>query len=132
MNVNTEPKYEIVLTDKFMAVKSGTPTFDDILFSTINACLNEAVGIVKHFEDTEPEKAPTAKAALFDMMNLAFSNALHAFDPEVDLHPELTPEDMLEEENKALDEALANDDQLTFSELMEGDAISYEEIQKLS
>ena len=141
MNVNRKPAYEIILTDKYMATKSGNPTLEDLIYSSLNAILNEANNVVDHFiqEDTthasEPDyklKADIAKGAVFDMMNLAFSNALHQFDPEVDLHPELTPQEMLDEENSLLDEALANDDQLTFTQLMEGDQNSYEEIQNLS
>lgn len=136
MHANTSTKFKITLTDKYMAVEEGKPTFEDLLFSTVNAVLNEANHIYEHYLNSDKEdiraQADVAKGAVFDMMNLAFSNALHSFDPEVDLHPELTPESMLEEENALLDEALAKDDTATFSALVEGDANSYEEIQRMS
>jgi hypothetical protein len=134
MNVNTEPEYEIILTDKYYAIKSGTPNFEDLLFSAVNAILNEAKHIEEGIAEEKNDKhmGEVAHGALFDMMNIAFSNALHTYDPDVDLHPELTPESMLEEENKRLDEALANEDQVTFNELMKGSATSFEEIQELS
>lgn len=136
MHANTSTKFKITLTDKYMAVEEGDPTFEDLLFSTVNAILNEAHRIHEHYlnsdDDSVKEQADVAKGAVFDMMNLAFSNALHAFDPTVDLHPELTPESMLEAENALLDESLLNCDTDTFSALVEGDANSYEEIQRMS
>ena len=136
MRANTKVKYKIVITDKYIAIEEGKPTFDDMLVSCLNAILTNARAVVKHYEESDEEdvKAQTnvAKGALFDEMNLAFSNTLHMFDPEVDLHPELTVEDMLAAENDKLDAALANGDEETFKKLMEGNGTSYEEIQNLS
>lgn len=136
MNVNTKPEFKITLTDKYISIEEGNPNFDDILTTCLNAILTNAHAVVKHYSESEDEdvKAQTdvARGALFDEMNLAFSNALHIFDPEVDLHPELDEEQMLEEENAKLDKALADKDTEAFKDLMEGDETSYEEIQKLS
>lgn len=123
-----KPEFEIILTDKSMAVKSGSPNFEALMCSCLNAILNEAFHILSHFE----EDAEVAKGALFDMMNLAFSNTLHAFDPSVDLHPEMGDlMDIIEEENTQLDEALESDPE-KFKELVKGDETPLEEIQNLS
>lgn len=130
-----KPEFEIILTDKSMAVKSGSPNFEALMCSCLNAILNEAFHILSHFEentDDENDNAEVAKGALFDMMNLAFSNTLHAFDPTVDLHPEMGDlMDIIEEENTRLTEALESDPE-KFKELVKGDETPLEEIQNLS
>lgn len=129
-----KPEFEIILTDKSMAVRSGSPNFEALMCSCLNAILNEAFHILSHFEteDGDGDNAEVAKGALFDMMNLAFSNTLHAFDPSVDLHPEMGDlMDIIEEENTRLTEALESDPE-KFKELVKGDETPLEEIQNLS
>ncbi len=129
-----KPEFEIILTDKSMSVRSGSPNFEALMCSCLNAILNEAFHILNHFEENneDGDTAEVAKGALFDMMNLAFSNTLHAFDPTVDLHPEMGDlMDIIEEENTQLDEALESDPE-KFKELVKGDETPLEEIQNLS
>lgn len=93
--------------EKGISTNSDQPiTFEEFLFITSNSNLAFAKKIV---EDTPEEHKLEAKKTLYDLINLAASNVLRAFAPEIEMHPTLTEDAILRAENEIIEESTPED-----------------------
>lgn len=88
------------IDNKYTVQVSPSGTILDVLELLGNASLH----LMKHCVEEAPEALKdTITKDLYDKYNCMASNILSAFDPEADLHPNLTEKAILEMENKLID-----------------------------
>lgn len=57
--------------------------------------------------EISPSKLAELKVTMYDMMNIAFSNALDEFAPEIEARPSLSADAILRAQNEILEEEMA-------------------------
>jgi hypothetical protein len=95
----------LIISPTHYSVKGTRPKFDETLqltFTTLLTIMNEMIA-------TAPaEVNPVAlKEYLYDQVNMAMSNFLHIFAPEIEMRPDLTVDAIIEAENKIIAEKVA-------------------------
>lgn len=107
MGINETAPDEHQLT----VITSDHMTFPDSLTMFATTILNNMRKTYEtaevHFKKQEVEniddKLKQVKEELYDMVNIAASNILHMFAPEIEMRPDLTAQAILEAENAILD-----------------------------
>lgn len=94
----------LILNDKNqLRVKMKNPmSFEDLLQVTQTAVLGHAKQVMEQVPQDDVEEV---KGAFYDLMNQAFSRTLEFFAPELELHPNLTAQAILEAENALIEKA---------------------------
>lgn len=99
-----------LLDDGTMRLQSDNPILlDDFISATMSAqlammnrCVDEAPDDIK----------PGVQSSIYDMYNAAASHTLTKFAPNLELHPNLTTQAILEAENKIIKEGRLRPEQM--------------------
>jgi hypothetical protein len=125
-----------------LAVQTKNVGFDDLLRMLIPVIVQSAKRIYEVAERQETPNVPAMtpatlrelKLTMYDTMNIAFSNALDAFAPDIEARPNLTADAIIKAQNQLLEEEMKkagyNPSEKELKEAFEGLVNRPVEIQK--
>ena len=73
--------------------------FDDLISMAMTLCLSAMNDVVQNAPEGKEEEC---KGVLYDFFNVAASNVLKTFAPELELRPNLTAQAIMEAENRII------------------------------